>query len=195
MRKAANKIKGGTLILAVLPGLGKTTLAKKYPSILDLDHIYYQYLDPPSDEAEVEVWKGRRDRELNPEYPQNFIAAVNQSLPKYDIVLIPFVGEGECVADYLIDNGYNCRTVICEHDMLEEIFDRFRNRGNPPEYVEDAIKLASPLIDYYSQPKYRPIMAKQGEYLIDILKREGFIKDKAGVEKISNKPLGKVMTK
>jgi len=176
MEKVAktNKRSKDTLILATFPGLGKTYAAKEYPRLLDLDSMYYKYMQQPSPNA-AEEWKGIRGREPNPDYPKNFIEAINSNSDKFDIILIPFVGP-EIIVEYLIDNGYNCRTVICGFEMVEEMLERFRKRNNSEVFIADAIRLAPLLIEQYSKPRYRPIIAKQGEYLIDILKRERLLK-------------------
>ena len=54
--------------------IGKTTLARKYDNVIDLESSDYKYLlDDNLKEFSKEERKGRKDRVKNPEYPMNYI--------------------------------------------------------------------------------------------------------------------------
>ena len=54
--------------------IGKTTLARKYDNVIDLESSDYQYLlDDNLKEFSKEERKGRKDRVKNREYPMNYI--------------------------------------------------------------------------------------------------------------------------
>ena len=75
------------MIISAFPGVGKTTLNKKYENIIDLESSIYKYLfDKEVSELEIEARKAL-PREKNPEYPNNYLKAIKEATKQYDIVL------------------------------------------------------------------------------------------------------------
>jgi len=78
-----------TRIVAAFPGTGKSSYNRLYPEkILDLDSKKYQWLDPVT-------------REVNPDFPNNYISIIKESIGKYEVIL---VSTQKRVRDALIDN-------------------------------------------------------------------------------------------
>ena len=64
--------------------MGKTTTAKKYGKIIDLDHSPYKY-DYGSDDTDLESLKSAPNRKKNPNFPQNYIDAIKSVMVTHDI--------------------------------------------------------------------------------------------------------------
>ena len=76
------------MVIAGFAGVGKTTLAKKYKNVIDLESSPYKYDHSMYDNIDYEKLKGNKDRTRNANFPQNYIDAVNQAKLNYDVVLV-----------------------------------------------------------------------------------------------------------
>ena len=82
-----------TVILAGPAGVGKTELAKRYANALDLDCASFFWI---SDCGKQQNGNGQSDgaygsspnRKPNPDWPHNYLEAINQNRSKYDYILI-----------------------------------------------------------------------------------------------------------
>ena len=60
-------------IVAAFAGVGKSYVGSKYPNVLDLESTYFKWLENGIANLTEEERKGRKDRVLNPLWPQNYI--------------------------------------------------------------------------------------------------------------------------
>ncbi len=124
-----------TKIIAGFGGVGKTTLAKKYKNVLDLESTPYKYLIENYDKYDAEAVKGQgiAKKELNPDFPHNYVAAVKENIGKYDYILV------WCHPEQSLPNldkaGIDYEIFLPTRDALDEYRQRFINRGNSEEYV------------------------------------------------------------
>lgn len=124
-----------TQIIAGFGGVGKTTLAKKYKNVLDLESTPYKYLieNYGSYDAEAVKGQGIAKKELNPDFPNNYVAAIQENIGKYDYILV------WCHPEQSLPNldkaGIDYEIFLPTRDALDEYRQRFINRGNSEEYV------------------------------------------------------------
>lgn len=76
------------MIIAAYAGCGKSTFASMNNSALDLHCIPYKYfLDENNDRGEV--GKADPNNEMRPEWPYNYVSAIENAMDKYKYIHIP----------------------------------------------------------------------------------------------------------
>lgn len=152
------------LLIAGFGAIGKTTLAKKYKNILDLESSYYKYIiDEELKKLDVEQRKGLKLRKLNPDFPENYYNAILDNLKKYDIVLISMHNE---IIEKLENNNIDYIVVYPKEKMIDEIIERCKKRGNKEDFlsgVKDAY------YKFYPNKSANVLWLNDGQYLEDVL--------------------------
>lgn len=126
-----------TKIISAFPGVGKTTLESTHESVLDLDSSSFSWLNKDGDSTAVgsvtEEEKGTAGRTRNPDFPQNYVAAIQEAIGKYEYILVSSHDvvrdalQANCVFYYLAYPG--------EDVSAEEYAERYRGRGNNEAFV------------------------------------------------------------
>ena len=77
------------MIISGFPGIGKTTLAKKYVNVIDMESSDYSHI-LTDEERKIprEELKGAKKSKKNPRWPINYIEEIIKNMNKYDIILI-----------------------------------------------------------------------------------------------------------
>ena len=73
------------IVIAGFSGIGKTTLAKKYKNVIDLDSAEFVYNDSNMLHIPFEKRKGEK-RNPNINWPNNYINAIKEAIHQYDLV-------------------------------------------------------------------------------------------------------------
>ncbi len=153
-------------VIAAYPGLGKTTLAKNNSKILDLDPGRYKYLGMENlSDKELELRKGDYTRKSNPNYPNNFIEAVIDSINKFELVLIHPHFE---LLYKLKERGVNLTIVYPTKDFFTtQLVKRYKERGNSDAFIASSYKKY--VRDMPNNKEFEVVWLRDG-YLSDIVK-------------------------
>lgn len=158
------------ILIGGFKAIGKSTLAKKYSNVIDLESSNFEYLmDEEMKRIPVEQRKGIKNRKRNPEWPLNYYSELISNLKKNHIVL--FANKTE-VVELLNENNIDYYIVWPEENMLDEIVERSRKRGNNEEFIS---KITSVYYRDYPKENDNVICLKKGQYLEDILIEKGIL--------------------
>lgn len=142
---------------------GKSSVAKKYINVVDMESTLYKYLGA---EKEDETLKGTI-RKLNKQWPQNYFAALKDIKDKYDYILI----SDDICNEFLKDNNFEYWWVYPKEELKDEYLDRCKKRGNNDEFISWYSKVWAEWILNCKNDKYasKHIELKSGQYLEDVL--------------------------
>jgi len=161
------------MIISGFAGIGKSTLGKENPKVLDLESSDYKFIfTEEQKKMPAEERKGIVGREKDPTWPNNYISAIIAADKKYDLVLIAMNIE---IRTGLLEAGATFALAYPGLDCREEIIQRTKDRGNN-EFFTNLIaeKYTEWINDLEAQPQ-RKIRLAHGEYLKDALVREGIL--------------------
>ena len=164
------------ILVLAYPGTGKTYIADNYADVSDIEFQHYRYDYGKYKNLPLEQLKGRVDiRKSNPKWPNNFYEFLEDELEKRKCVFVPMATSIFPILDYLA-NEKNVRIIfaIQSKDSLNSMIEKFKQRGNSEEFIErrkeDFVKFHK-LINEFNYEKF---YIKKGEYLIDVLNKNGF---------------------
>ncbi len=157
------------MIISGFPGIGKTTLAKKYVNVIDMESSDYTYI-LTEEERKIprEELKGVRKSKRNPRWPINYIEEIIKNMNKYDIILI---SHHPSVKQELENREIEFFLAIPELNCKEEYLKRYKSRKNKDRFINKVIENFDLYITMDYNLKQEKIILKQGEYIEDILKR------------------------
>lgn len=167
------------MIISAFAGVGKSYVGKKYASVLDLESTYFKWLEDNVQGLSEEERKGKVDRKLNPEWPQNYIDEIVKQSKIYEIVLIQLSHPrlaNEQIFEYFDSHGIEYYVARPNLSGWSDIEKRLRKRGNSDEFicqVKDNFKV---FVEEFSKPKYKQIVIKDGEFLEDALLKLNLLK-------------------
>lgn len=142
---------------------GKSTVAKKYSNVIDMESTVYKYLGV---EKEDETLKSTA-RKLNREWPQNYFKALKEVKDKYDYILI----SDDICNKFLKENNFEYWWVYPRKELKDEYLDRCKKRGNNQEFISWYSKLWEEWILNCKNDKFASnhIELKSNQYLEDVL--------------------------
>lgn len=165
-------------IIAAFAGVGKSYVGDKYNNILDLESTYYKWLEDGVAHLTEEERKGNKNRVLNPEWPQNYIAEILKQKDNYDIVLIQLSHvrlKNQEIFEYFDANNIEYYVARPNMSGWLAIEQRLRNRGNTEEFVGQVRDNFKIFIEEFSKDKYKQIIIEDGEFLEDALIKNDLI--------------------
>ena len=158
------------ILIGGFKAIGKSTLAKKYSNVIDLESSNFEYLmDEKLKRIPVEQRKGLKNRKKNPDWPLNYYNELISNLKKNHIVL--FANKTE-VVELLNENNIDYYIVWPEENMLDEIIERSKKRGNNEEFISE---ITNAYYRYYPKENDNVHWLKRGQYLEDVLKEKGLL--------------------
>ena len=142
---------------------GKSTLARRYSNVIDMESTLYKYLDS---KGENELLKGTT-RKINPSWPNNYFKALEDVKDKYDYILI----SDEICNSFLAERHYEYWWVYPARNLKQEYFRRCKERGNTDEFINLYDKNWDEWIDSCENDSLasKHIELKSNQYLQDVL--------------------------
>lgn len=164
------------MIISGFPGIGKTTIGKKYKNIIDLDAMPYIYeLTNEQKNMSYEKLKGLDTRIKNNKWPNNYIDEILEKQKIYDIVLI---SQHKELLEELSNRKIEYIVAFPEKDCIEEYMERYSQRGNSKEYISKKRNTFYAQINYLTENSENIIVLRAGEYLEDVLLKKGILLEK-----------------
>lgn len=154
-----------TVIFLGWAGVGKTTLAAKYPgSVVDLESSAYKWMEEPS-----EANKGRQDRTLNPAYPANYKFALMNLIGNVPIICAAFFG----LEEFLLANDVrNVYTVTPATSDIELYRQKYADRGNRASFYANLDEIWDVVAGHNAVPTPFSIVLPSGWTLENYLRSD-----------------------
>lgn len=154
------------MIIAAYAGCGKSTFASINNSALDLHCIPYKYfLDETKDRGEA--GKADPNNEIRPEWPNNYVLAIENVMDNYDYILIP--SDFSVLA--LLEEKKIPYTLVYPHrDAKDDYLKRYIDRGNTEYFLSvfyDNWDWFIDSLEAYSHDKH--IVLKPHQFLADVI--------------------------
>lgn len=158
------------MLIGGFKAIGKSTLARKYSNVVDVESSNFEYvIDENMRNIPVEQRKGLKSRIKNPEFPLNYCEELIDNFKRNKIALFACKRE---VVDLLRQMGVSYCIGYPEEDMLDEIIARCQKRGNNERFIS---RIRDVYYADFPTDSERVIWLKKGEYLEDILLKEGIL--------------------
>lgn len=153
-------------VISVFAGLGKTTVGNKYENVCDLQSSPFRCDYSKIDPKDYEKMKYNKSRLKNPEWPNNYLKAMKESMDKYDLVLVPSSLD---VRELLIKNNIKFLFVLPPKDnkTRKMLLERYQMRGNSKSLITDVMNN----FDNWSRSE------KDYDYPIAILESDKYLED------------------
>ena len=157
------------MIIAAYAGTGKTTLANMYPErFADFVLMPYKY-ELEEDKDCGDAGKANSDNFQRPDWPYNYIAAIQEAMHDGKHLLIP--------TDYLTLahlQAKNIPYVLCypEREAKEIYRRRYMDRGNNENFIDIFAEHWDNWIDMFEQDNHgHHVVLRSNEYLSDVITR------------------------
>ncbi len=176
-------------IIAGFPCIGKSTLGRRSDlNIIDLESTKYKYILDPNIKNLEEV-KLNLNCSRNPEWPQNYIKAIQEAKEKYDIVFV--LGKYDFNMKMVEENiDFLIAYPDPEESQKEDYLERARSRNNSQKFLDIFSKNFEKWQSLMASLPVDKIILKKGEYIGDAIERlgiYGFGNDKESDEESKDK--------
>lgn len=123
------------MIYSCFAGIGKTTLEQSPKGGLfkDLESSDYQWIYDADAPTDAEGRKGNIERTKNPDFPQNYVDAIEHEHKYGYHVLISSQPE---VLEEIKKRNLPLTTVLPQPSLKDEYIERYKERGNPEGFIE-----------------------------------------------------------
>lgn len=165
-----------TKIIAGYPGIGKTYITKFFPDAIDLESSCYHWIHDCSEKfLDCERRKGCKNRNLNPNWPNNYIDAICETYERNEFSYVLVAAKLE-VIELLTKQHIPFTIVVPKKELKQEYKERYIKRNNTSQFISSVLLSWDhdmERIDNYSNVFY----LNSGEYLYDVIP---FISSKEG---------------
>lgn len=144
-----------TKVISAFPGTGKSYFANNHDKVVDLDSN--NYTSGHTSEGKVR----------NPNFPNNYISAIEDQLGKCSILLVsPHIE----VIKGLLEKGLDITLVYPDRKLKSEYIERFRKRGSSEAFIRPLDSYWDDFLDQLEQQEgCEHVVLEQGQYLKDAL--------------------------
>ena len=94
---------------------GKSTVAKKYSNVIDMESTLYKYLGVFQEDESLKS----TEREINQQWPENYFNKLMEVNDKYDYILISY----DICNEFLKENNFEYWIVYPKKELKEEYMD------------------------------------------------------------------------
>lgn len=161
------------ILVLAYPGSGKTYLAENFKNVSDLEFQHYRWDYGENKHLPLEQLKGCKIRTVKPEWPYNFFKILEEETNKTEIVLVPMATSLFPILDHLAENGVRVIFAIQDKDILDDVIETYRKRGNSETFIEDRINTFQKFHDLTANTKFEKAYIHKNEHLYDALVRLG----------------------
>ncbi len=158
------------LIIAEFAGIGKTTLAKKYKNVIDLESSLFKWDNTGLEHVPIEQRKGTKRKE-NPKWPHNYINEIKRQSRNYDIILVWIAPK---VLELYDKNKIEYTLCYPEQSAIGIYEKRYKERGNNQQYIDKVVNTYDKRLEEFKQKKVPQIILKGNETLEDYLIRNRY---------------------
>ena len=159
------------IIIAGFSGIGKTTIARKYKNVIDLDASEYAYDEKEFLNIDIEKRKGEV-RNPNSNWPNNYIEAIKKAISDYDVIL---VWDREDIIEEYIKNKFDFMVCYPPKNDLDNYVQRYKNRGNSDKYIEMKLNQYDNRIKLYDELKLKRVILNGNETIEDWLLKNNYL--------------------
>ncbi len=123
---------------------GKSTVAKKYSNVIDMESTLYKYLGVFKEDESLKS----TERETNKQWPENYFNKLMEVKDKYDYILI----SDDICNEFLKENNFEYWIVYPKKELKEEYMDRCKKRGNNDLFIinHHSLKVNKNALLYYN---------------------------------------------
>lgn len=155
-----------TKLYACFTGLGKTYASKILKNSIDLESTLFKWIY--KENVDVESLKGSINRELNKDWPNNYIEEILNSIGKYEYIFISLnVPE---VFEVLENLGVEYKIVLPSKEDKLDLLKRLKKRNNNQNFVNSIDEKFDEILDYYKDYK-NVVYLKSNQFLLDYIKK------------------------
>jgi len=155
-----------TKVYACFTGLGKTYASKILKNSIDLESTLFKWIY--KENVDVESLKGSINRELNKDWPNNYIEEILNSIGKYEYIFISLnVPE---VFEVLENLGVEYKIVLPSKDDKLDLLKRLKERNNNQNFINSIDEKFDEILDYYKDYK-NVVYLKLNQFLLDYIKK------------------------
>lgn len=159
------------MIIAGFAGIGKTTLAKKYKNVMDLESSPYKWDYSNLKKIDYEKMKGNLNRKPNPNFPENYINAIKQALKNFDIVCVWLNFEN--ALPHYDENNINYIVCYSTKEAFEDYKKLYIERGNSEDWINRVCNHYYNVFSKLEELNKPKIILNKGETLEDALIKQG----------------------
>lgn len=153
-------------VISVFAGLGKTTVAQKYPNVCDLRSSLYRCDYSNIKEEDYEKMKCVRNRIPNPNWPNNYLKSLKDAIEKYDLVLVP---SNPDIRDLLMENDIPFLFILPSFESRNLLFKRYQDRGNSEELIHSVMEYFDTWSRNQEDYSYPIMILEKNQYLEELL--------------------------
>lgn len=159
------------IVVYGFPCIGKSTLCDSKENdgrFLDLESSDYHWMFTAEQENMTAEERKGIDKQLNPEWPDNYAKAIMEKRNDYDYIFVAHEGKVQC-----INHNIPYWVIFPDYDCKDEYIERMRARGNPEEFVQKIAANYDNFVKgcYDDITAERKIVMHKGEYLADVIRK------------------------